>query len=167
MTMTSGVRPQSNLENDKLLDETNRRILAELADDPRLSMSALGRRIGMSAPAVTERVQRLERLGVIRGYRLDIDPAALGHPIAAWVRIRPALGHGKIAEQIAARQPEVVECHKITGEDCLLMRVQVRDVADLDRVLEGWQEHASTVTSVIKSTPVEPRTMLGVVPPVS
>jgi Lrp/AsnC family leucine-responsive transcriptional regulator len=167
MTMTSGVRPPSNLENDKLLDETNRRILAELSDDPRLSMSALGRRIGMSAPAVTERVQRLERLGVIRGYRLDIDPAALGHPIAAWVRVRPALGHGKIAEQIAARQPEVVECHKITGEDCLLMRVQVRDVADLDRVLEGWQEHASTVTSVIKSTPVEPRSMLGVVPPVS
>ena len=167
MTMTSGVRSPSNLENDKLLDETNRRILAELADDPRLSMSALGRRIGMSAPAVTERVQRLERLGVIRGYRLDIDPAALGHPIAAWVRIRPALGHGKIAEQIAARQPEVVECHKITGEDCLLMRVQVRDVADLDRVLEGWQEHASTVTSVLKSTPGEHRTMLGVVPPVS
>jgi Lrp/AsnC family transcriptional regulator, leucine-responsive regulatory protein len=167
MTMTSGVRPPSNLENDKLLDETNRRILVELADDPRLSMSALGRRIGMSAPAVTERVQRLERTGVIRGYRLDVDPAALGHPIAAWVRIRPALGHGKIAEQIAARQPEVVECHKITGEDCLLMRVQVRDVADLDRVLEGWQEHASTVTSVIKSTPMEPRTMLGVVPPVS
>jgi len=162
MTTTSGVRAPSNLENDKLLDETNRRILAELADDPRLSMSALGRRIGMSAPAVTERVQRLERLGVIRGYRLDIDPGALGYPIAAWVRVRPALGHGKIAEQIAARQPEVVECHRITGEDCLLMRVQVRDVADLDRVLEGWQEHASTVTSVIKTTTVEPRTLLGV-----
>jgi Lrp/AsnC family leucine-responsive transcriptional regulator len=116
----------------------------------------------MSAPAVTERVQRLERAGVIRGYRLDVDPGALGYPIAAWVRVRPALGHGKIAEQLAARQPEVVECHKITGEDCLLMRVQVRDVADLDRVLENWQEHASTVTSVIKSTPVEPRTMLTV-----
>ena len=167
MTTSSEVRTGPRLENDKVLDETNRRILTELADDPRLSMSALGRRVGMSAPAVTERVQRLERLGVIRGYRLDVDPAALGYPIAAWVRVRPALGHGKIAEQIADRQPEVVECHKITGEDCLLMRVQVRDVADLDRVLEGWQEHASTVTSVIKSTPVEPRTMLGVVPPVS
>ncbi|GAA4792636.1 Lrp/AsnC family transcriptional regulator [Actinomycetospora chlora] len=160
MTATSEARPPSRLENDKLLDETNQRILRELAEDPRQSMSALGRRIGMSAPAVTERVQRLERTGVIRGYRLDIDPGALGYPIAAWVRVRPALGHGKIAEQIAARQPEVVECHKITGEDCLLMRVQVRDVADLDRVLEGWQEHASTVTSVIKSTPVEPRNML-------
>jgi Lrp/AsnC family leucine-responsive transcriptional regulator len=163
MTMTSQARTPSNLENDKLLDETNRRILAELADDPRLSMSALGRRIGMSAPAVTERVQRLERLGVIRGYRLDIDPGALGYPIAAWVRVRPALGHGKIAEQIAARQPEVVECHRITGEDCLLMRVQVRDVADLDRVLEGWQEHAATVTSVIKTTIVEPRSLLDAV----
>jgi len=163
MTANPEVRTAPRLENDKVLDETNRRILGELAEDPRLSMSALGRRIGMSAPAVTERVQRLERLGVIRGYRLDIDPGALGYPIAAWVRVRPALGHGKIAEQIAAGQPEVVECHKITGEDCLLMRVQVRDVADLDRVLEGWQEHAATVTSVIKSTPVEPRNMLAVV----
>lgn len=146
------------LENDRsLLDEVNRRILTELATDARLSMSALGRRIGMSAPAVTERVQRLERAGVIRGYRLDVDPGAVGHPIGAWVRVRPALGHHRIAEQLAVAQPEVVECHKITGEDCLLLRVQVRDIADLDRVLEAWMEHASTVTSVIKSTPVDPR----------
>ena len=96
---------------------------------------------------------------MIRGYRLDVDPAALGHPIAAWVRIRPALGHQKIAEQLAVAHPEVVECHKITGEDCLLVRVQVRDIADLDRVLEGWADHAATVTSVIKATPVEPRTV--------
>ena len=159
MTAVSEARGAARLENDKLLDETNRRILAELENDPRQSMSALGRRIGMSAPAVTERVQRLERTGVIRGYRLDIDPGALGYPIAAWVRVRPALGQGKISEQLAARQPEVVECHKITGEDCLLMRVQVRDVADLDRVLEIWQDHAATVTAVVKSSPVELRNM--------
>lgn len=159
MTAVSEVRAAAHLENDKLLDETNRRILTELEADPRQSMSALGRRIGMSAPAVTERVARLERTGVIRGYRLDIDPAALGHPIAAWVRVRPALGQGKISEQLAVRQPEVVECHKITGEDCLLIRVQVRDVADLDRVLEIWQDHAATVTSVVKTSPVERRNM--------
>lgn len=159
MTAVSDAQTSFRLENGKLLDETNRRILAELAEDPRQSMSALGRRIGMSAPAVTERVARLERTGVIRGYRLDVDPGALGYPIAAWVRVRPALGHGKIAEQIAARQPEVVECHKITGEDCLLIRVQVRDVADLDRVLEIWQDHAATVTSVVKTSPVERRNM--------
>lgn len=139
------------------LDETHERILRALTADPRLSMSELGRRVGLSAPAVTERVQRLERAGVIRGYRLDIDPAALGHPIGAWIRVRPALGQGRTVEKMALDQPEVVECHKITGEDCLLMRVQVRDVADLDRVLEHWTDHSSTVTSVIKTTPVEPR----------
>jgi Lrp/AsnC family leucine-responsive transcriptional regulator len=146
------------LENDKgLLDDVNRAILRALADDPRASMSALARRVGMSAPAVTERVQRLERAGVIRGYRLDIDPAAVGYPIGAWVRVRPALGQGKAVEQLVARQPEVVEAHRITGEDCLLVRIQVRDVADLDRVLEMWIERGSTVTSVIKTSLVEPR----------
>ena len=157
MTTNMEARGSSRLENDRLMDETNQRILAELSADARLSMSALGRRIGMSAPAVTERVQRLERTGVIRGYRLDVDPGALGYPIGAWVRVRPALGHQKIVEQLAVAQPEVVECHKITGEDCLLLRVQVRDIADLDRVLEQWGDHAGTVTMVIKSTPVEPR----------
>jgi Lrp/AsnC family leucine-responsive transcriptional regulator len=75
-----------------LLDEVDRRLLAALQDDPRLTMSALGRHVGMSSPAVTERVQRLERAGVIRGYRLDVDPAALGLPVTAWVRVRPGPG---------------------------------------------------------------------------
>jgi Lrp/AsnC family transcriptional regulator, leucine-responsive regulatory protein len=158
VTSTLEPRGRSYLENDKgLLDDVNRAILRALADDPRLSMSALGRVVGMSAPAVTERVQRLERVGVIRGYRLDVDPAAVGFPIGAWVRVRPALGQGKALEQIVARTPEVVEAHRITGEDCLLVRIQVRDVADLDRVLELWIERGSTVTSVIKTSLVEPR----------
>ena len=158
MTAVREVGAAPGLENDKgLLDDVNRAILRALSDDPRASMSALARRVGMSAPAVTERVQRLERAGVIRGYRLDIDPAAVGFPIGAWVRVRPALGQGKAVEQLVARQPEVVEAHRITGEDCLLVRIQVRDVADLDRVLELWIERGSTVTSVIKTSLVEPR----------
>ena len=75
-----------------LLDEINALLLRELNANPRITMSALGRRVGMSAPAVTERVQRLERAGVILGYRLEVDPAALGLPVTAFVRIRPALG---------------------------------------------------------------------------
>jgi Lrp/AsnC family leucine-responsive transcriptional regulator len=71
------------------IDVVNKRILGELQREPRLSMSELGRRIGMSSPAVTERVHRLEETGVIRGYRLDLNPAALGLPIAAYIRIRP------------------------------------------------------------------------------
>src|SRR5215475_4393573 len=76
------------LQNEAL-DAVNIRILEELQTDPRLTMSELGRRIGMSSPAVTERVRRLEEAGVIRGYRLDLNPAALGLPIAAYIRIRP------------------------------------------------------------------------------
>src|SRR5215475_2837015 len=76
----------------RLFDAVNLRVLSELQDDPRLSMSELARRVGMSAPAVTERVQRLETAGVIVGYRVDIDPAALGLPVTALVRIRPGPG---------------------------------------------------------------------------
>ena len=158
--MTTVLEPQGrpHLENDKgLLDDVNRAILRALVDDPRLSMSALGRVVGMSAPAVTERVQRLERAGVIRGYRLDVDPAAVGYPIGAWVRVRPAMGQGRALEQLVGRAPEVTEAHRITGEDCLLVRIQVCDVADLDRVLEQWTDRGSTVTSVIKTSLVELR----------
>src|SRR5262249_34572650 len=84
---------------DNVLDEVNVRLLAELAREPRLSMADRGRRVGMSAPAVTERVRRLEETGVIRGYRLELDPAALGLPIAAFVRVRPDPGQlPRIAE---------------------------------------------------------------------
>jgi Lrp/AsnC family transcriptional regulator, leucine-responsive regulatory protein len=158
MTTVREAAPVHGLENDnRLLDDVNRAILRALVEDPRASMSALARRVGMSAPAVTERVQRLERAGVIRGYRLDVDPAALGYPIGAWVRVRPAMGQSKAVEQLVDAAPEVVEAHRITGEDCLLVRIQVRDVADLDRVLESWVERSSTVTSVIKKSLVEPR----------
>lgn len=158
MTAVREAGRHPGLENDKGgLDDVNRAILRALEDDPRASMSALARRVGMSAPAVTERVQRLERSGVIRGYRLDVDPAAVGYPIGAWVRVRPALGQSAAVEQSVLRQPEVVEAHRITGEDCLLVRIQVRDVADLDRVLGMWIDRGSTVTSVIKTSLVEPR----------
>src|SRR2546426_2104046 len=86
------------------LDPVNRRVLEELQQDPRLTMSELGRRVGMSSPAVTERVRRLEESGVIRGYRLELDPVALGLPIATYVRIRPHAGQlpsiAALAQQI-------------------------------------------------------------------
>src|SRR4051794_14178385 len=72
------------------LDETNRLLLRELHADPRITMSALARKVGMSAPAVTERVQRLQRSGVITGFAMNVDPAALGLPVTAFVRVRPA-----------------------------------------------------------------------------
>src|SRR5215472_11227593 len=108
--------------SNKEIDAVNLRILGELQREPRLTMSELGRRIGMSSPAVTERVRRLEEAGVIRGYRLDLDPAALGLPIAAYIRIRPNSGQLPRIVELARQLPEIVECHRVTGEDCYILK---------------------------------------------
>ena len=140
-----------------LLDEVNRRLLRELHANPRISMSALARRVAMSSPAVTERVQRLERAGVITGYRIDVDPAALGLPVAAFVRVRPTAGQlAKIAE-LAASLDQVSECHRITGEDCFLLKVHAPSIADLETVLDQFLLYGQTVSSIVVSTPVPSR----------
>ncbi len=143
-----------------LLDETNRRILGLLVADPRLPVTALARRVGMSAPAVRDRLTRLEEAGVIRGYRLDIDPAALGLPVAAWVRVRPGPGQLSRVAELAAARPEVSECHRISGEDCFLMKVHVAEIAALESVLDDFLRLGQTVSSIVVSTPVPPRPVL-------
>jgi Lrp/AsnC family leucine-responsive transcriptional regulator len=140
-----------------VLDKLNVRLLTELSADPRLRTTELARRLGVSAPTVRERVTRLEESGVIRGYRLEIDPAAVGLPIAAWVRLRPGPGQIPRIIDLAARTPEVVECHRISGEDCFLIRVQVAAIAGLEDVLDKFLVHGQTTSSFIVSTPVESR----------
>ncbi len=142
---------------DGLLDEINVRLLRELHSDPRISMSALARRVSMSAPAVTERVQRLERAGVITGYRMEVDPAALGMPVSAYVRIKPAPGQLPKIAALAKEIPEVSECHRITGDDCFLLRVYVPAVDELEVVLDKFLLYGQTTTSIVQSSPVPPR----------
>jgi Lrp/AsnC family transcriptional regulator, leucine-responsive regulatory protein len=144
-------------DSSSLLDDINRRLLRELHADPRIAMSALARRVGMSAPAVTERVQRMERAGVITGYRMEVSPAALGLPVTAFARIRPTAGQlPKIAE-LAAGLPEVSECHRITGEDCFLIKVHAAAIEDLEATLDRFLLYGQTITSIIVSSPVPPR----------
>ncbi len=139
---------------EEVRDRVNVQILRELRDDPRLTMTELGRRVGLSSPAITERVRRLEERGVIRGYRIDIDPAALGLAIAAYVRIRPNPGQlPKIAE-LARSIPEIVECHRVTGEDCFILKVYLPSLDQLDRILDTFLAHGTTTTSLIQSSPV-------------
>ena len=139
---------------DSVADSVNLRILAELQANPRLTMSELGRRVGLSAPAVTERVRRLEELEVIRGYRLDVDPAALGLPMAAYVRIRPNPGQLPRIAELAQQIPEVVECHRVTGEDCFILKVYLPNLEQLDHVLDAFLLYGTTTTSLIQSSPV-------------
>jgi Lrp/AsnC family leucine-responsive transcriptional regulator len=140
--------------SEQVADPVNLHILIELERNPRLTMTELGRRVGLSSPAITERVRRLEETGVIRGYHLEINPAALGLPIAAYVRIRPNPGQlPKIAE-LAESIPEVVECHRVTGEDCFMLKVYLPSLDQLDRILDRFLLFGTTTTSLIQSSPI-------------
>ena len=140
-----------------LVDALNVEILSLLQDDPRMSVSELARRVGMSAPATRERIQRMEEAGIIRGCRLDIDPAALGYPLAAFVRVRPMPGKLPKISELAASLPQVVECHRITGEDCFIMKVRLDSLDNLDVILDQFLAYGQTTTSIVQSTPVAPR----------
>jgi Lrp/AsnC family leucine-responsive transcriptional regulator len=141
----------------ELLDGANLRLLAELRDDPRLTMAELARRIDMSSPAVTERVRRLNEAGVIRGFRLDLDPTALGLPVSAYIRVRPNPGQLPRVAELAESIPEIVECHRVTGDDCFIMKVHVPAMDQLDRLLDRFLLYGTTTTSIIQSSPVPPR----------
>ena len=147
----------ANAYEAKLLDAVNLRVLEELAKDGRIGMAELGRRLGLSAPAVTERVQRLERAGVIAGSRAEIDPRAIGFPVSAIVRIRPSPGQLQRIPEVARETPEVAECYRITGEDCYLLRLHLRSIDELEDVLDRFTPYGLTTTSIIHSTPVPRR----------
>jgi Lrp/AsnC family transcriptional regulator, leucine-responsive regulatory protein len=136
------------------LDETNLQLLAELQADARLSLAELGRRVGLSSPAVAERIARLEQDGVILGYRAELDPHALGYTLSAVIRVRPIPRQLHKVGEIALRTPEVVECRRITGEDCFVITAHVRSVDHLEQVIDRFSPYGQTTTSIVQSSPV-------------
>jgi Lrp/AsnC family leucine-responsive transcriptional regulator len=142
-----------------ILDDVNLRLLRELGEDPRVPVAALARSIGMSAPAVAERIQRLRESGVILGYRLEVNPKALGLPIAAYIRVRPSPGQLPRVAELAVQTPEVVECHRITGEDCFLMKVHAPAIDQLEVILDRFLAFGQTTTSIVQSSPVPLRSL--------
>jgi Lrp/AsnC family leucine-responsive transcriptional regulator len=149
--------PSNRRENG--LDDANLRLLSELQQDARLSLAELGRRVGLSSPAVAERLARLEETGVITGYRAEVDPRALGWALSVVIRIRPAPRElAKVAE-LARRTPEIVECHRVTGEDCYIMRAHVREVDDLEELIDRFAVYGQTTTSLVHSSPVPRRSV--------
>jgi Lrp/AsnC family transcriptional regulator, leucine-responsive regulatory protein len=129
-------------------------MLGELQRDGRLSLAELARRLHVSPPTVAERLAKLESAGVVRGYHADVDPAAAGFSLSAIIRMRPAPRQlHKVAELVRAME-EVVECHRITGEDCYLIKAHVRDVAHLEELIDQLAPYGQTTTSIIQSSPV-------------
>lgn len=142
-----------------LLDRKNIELLRLLCAAPRMANSELARRIGLSPPTTRERVARLEEAGVISRWRIELDPVALGYPVLAFVRVRPMPGHLSQIVQLAQRIPEVTECHRVTGEDCFIMKVYFVAIEELDRVLDQFLSHGQTTTSIVQSSPVSPRAL--------
>ena len=122
-----------------------------------MSLAELGRRVGLSPPAATERLQRLEADGTIRAYQADIDPRALGLALTVIIRIRPAPGQLPNVAGLAQETPEVVECHRVTGDDCFFMKAHVRDVTHLEEVIDRFVVLGQTTTSIVQSSPVPRR----------
>ena len=141
----------------QILDATDLRLLNELQDDARLSLAELGRRVGLSAPAVTERLARLERDEVILGYHATLNPRALGYTLSAVIRIRPAPRQLHEVAQLARETSEVVDCRRITGEDCFIMTAHVRSVEHLEEVIDSFAVHGQTTSSIVQSAPVADR----------
>jgi Lrp/AsnC family transcriptional regulator, leucine-responsive regulatory protein len=147
----------SNADNLRKIDQTDRKIIGELTTDGRVSLAELGRRVNLSSPAVAERVQRLERAGVITGYRAEIDPRALGYQLMAIVRIKPAPGKLPRIPELALEVPEVSECHRITGEDCFFLKVHLRSIDELGPLLDRFLAYGETTTSLVNATPIPRR----------
>ncbi|MFK0332390.1 Lrp/AsnC family transcriptional regulator [Rhizobium sp. NPDC090275] len=139
------------------LDDIDRRILQALAADARMSLKELAQAAGLSSPSAGERLRRLEERGVISAFTVDIDPAALGYPLQAIVRVRPLPGQLHVVERIIRETPEFVECDKVTGDDCFVARLVVRSMAQLDTILDKVAEKAETSTSMVKASPVKRR----------
>ena len=146
-----------NQRENGAVDATNLRLIEELQTDARLSLAELGRRVGLSAPAVAERLGRLEDDGTIAGYRAVVDPRSLGYSLTVVIRVRPAPRELKKVAELAVRTPEVVECHRITGEDCYFMKAHVRDVLHMEEVIDVFTVYGQTTTSIVQSSPVPPR----------
>ncbi len=128
-----------------------------MIDDARASVAVLARLVGLSAPTVSERIARLEDAGVIEGYTLTVSPKALGLPIAAWLRIRPVPGQLQKVAEILRELPEIVECDRITGEDCFIARAHVSSIDALEKLIDQVIPYATTNTSIIQSSPIKRR----------
>ncbi len=111
----------------------------------------------MSRPAVSDSISRLLRTRVITAWRMELDATALGLPITAYIRVRPIARQLGAISNLTQQIREVVECHRITGEDCFLMKVHVASIADLERLIDRFQPYGQTITSIVQSSPVPPR----------
>ncbi len=140
------------------LDDLNRQLLDILQEDGRISYKDLGERIGLTPPAVADRVRKLEEAGVIRGYRALVDYEALGFPLLCIIRMKVPQSNETIDEKIASI-PQVVEANRVTGSDSHVVRARVRNTHGIEELLGDVWKDGDTITNVVTSSPVRLRSM--------
>lgn len=140
-------------------DEIDRKILHEMQVDARTSYAELGRRVGLTTPAVIERVRKLEDAGIITGYRAEIDTSKIGLSITAFVRMSiTGVDYSHIIE-VAEQSNEVLECHRGTGGDSFIMKIAVSSVEHLQEVIDRLTPYGITTTTIVLSSPVKRRVL--------
>jgi len=139
-------------DTEHLLDDIGWNILNELQQNARISFAELGRRVGLSTPAITERVRKMEEAGIILGYRAQIDPSKVGLPILAFINVKVGGENMSNFMKVAANHPEVLECHRVTGSESFLLKTAVSDVAHLEKLLDALMPYVATTTSMVLST---------------
>lgn len=139
------------------MDDIDRRLIALLAADARLALKELAQAVGLSSPSVSERLRRLEERGIVRAFTVELDPAALGYTLQAIVRVRPLPGKLHVVQQMIEDMPEMIECDKVTGDDCFICRLHLRSIDELDGIVDRIADKAETNTSIVKSQPIRRR----------
>ena len=140
-----------------MLDEMDKQIIVLLAQNSRISLKELAAKVNLSSPSASERLRRLEERGVIRAFTIEMDPQALGYTLQAIVRIRPWPGQLQRVQQLVEEIPQFCECDKVTGDDCLIARLHVRSIDQLDEIVDRICEKAETNTVIVKSQPLKRR----------
>ncbi|MEM9156362.1 MAG: Lrp/AsnC family transcriptional regulator [Cyanobacteria bacterium P01_F01_bin.33] len=136
------------------LDEISLHLLQELQANARLSFAELGRRVGLSLPAVSERVRRLEEMGVITGYRAAISPTTLGYTLTAFVRLSTTPQSYPRLIQALEALPEVLECHHVTGRESFVLKVIAPSISELEALIGQLSSYGPTETAIVMSSPV-------------
>lgn len=139
------------------IDQIDCEIIKTLSENGRISLAKLAQMTGLSSPSVSERIRRLEDKGIIEGYSATINPKAIGLMIGAWLRIRPMPGQLAKVVEILDGIKAIVECDRITGEDCFVAKAYVEDIEDISRLVDQIVPYAMTNTSIIQMSPVKRR----------
>jgi Lrp/AsnC family transcriptional regulator, leucine-responsive regulatory protein len=157
MTFKSTMDWTMDFQTPLSIDELSWKILQALQENARVSFSELGRQVGLTPPAVAERVRRLEDLGIIEGYRAIVNVQKLGLPLTAIIRFAARGRSSAETKRRLAGVPEIIECYHVTGEDCYVLRIAVPTTAHLEGLLERLTDFGDTTTSIVLSTPFTAR----------